>query len=297
MEANSILQTEKILENWGESLQLFLPKFLLAILVVVLFYFIARLVKKWSFRFYLKVLKSQDSHVARIISVIIYFLTFLAGVFLALEIMGLESVLSKLIAGAGIVGIVAGFAFKDIASNAFAGFLVNAQRPFKEGDWVEINEVFGTVKNIGAITTSIKTVYGQVVYVPNQLIYNNTFTNYSFYQRRMVALKTGVSYGDDLERVKNIALSEIAKMSQVIAKNNIQFYFTSIGGSAYNFELRFWIKFEQQTDYLSAMDEAIVRIKKRFEQENISIAYPVTTLDFGVKGGVNIFDEELNIKS
>lgn len=294
---NSIFQTEKILENWGGDLKIFLPRFVLAILVILAFYFIARLVKKWSFHFYARILKNEDNKVARVISVITYFLTFATGVFLALEILGLESVLSKLIAGAGIVGIVAGFAFKDIASNAFAGFLLNAQRPFKEGDWVEINGAFGTIKEMGAITTGVKTVYGQVVYVPNQLIYNNTFTNYSFYKRRLVALQTGVSYGDDLEKVKTIAIDEVSKMEQVISKESIQFYFTSIGGYSYNFELRFWIKFEHQTDYLSAMDEAIIRIKKRFEKEDISIAYPVTTLDFGVKGGVNIFDQELKVKS
>lgn len=294
---NLLTQFEKLIEKWGNDLTLFLPRFLLASVVLVAFFFIAKFLRKLSFRFYARIIKSDQDRVARIISFITYFLTFATGVFLALEILGLESVLSKLLAGAGIVGIVAGFAFKDIASNAFAGFLVNAQRPFKVGDWVEINGAFGTIKEIGAITTGIKTVYGQVIYVPNQLIYNNTFTNYSYYKRRMIALQTGVSYGDDLEKVKAVAIEEISKMEQVISKENIQLYFTSIGGYSYNFELRFWIKFEHQIDYLSAMDEAIIRIKKRFEKEDISIAYPVTTLDFGVKGGVNIFDQELKVKS
>jgi small conductance mechanosensitive channel len=45
------------------------------------------------------------------------------------------------------------------------------------------------------------------------------------------------------------------------------------------------------------MSDIIMQIKKRFEQENICIAYPVTTLDFGVKGGVNLFDKVVNFKS
>lgn len=77
----------------------------------------------------------------------------------------------------------------------------------------------------------------------------------------------------------------------------IDFYFTSIGNSTYNFEVRFWIHFSQQKDYLNAMSETIIRIKKRFEDENISIAYPVTTLDFGVKGGLNLFDNPINLQS
>ena len=218
------------------------------------------------------------------------------GIFLSLEILGLESVLTKLLAGAGIVGIVAGFAFKDIASNAFAGFLLNMQKPFKEGDWVTIDNNFGTIKDIGWITTSIKTISGQEVFVPNQLIYNNSFTNYSTFKKRRVILQSGVSYGDDLDLVKKAALDEINQIESLLKKQGIDFYFTSIGGYAYNFEVRFWIKFNKQTDYLNAMSEAIMRIKRRFEQENISIAYPVQTLDFGVKGGVNIFDKPIDLK-
>ncbi len=73
----------------------------------------------------------------------------------------------------------------------------------------------------------------------------------------------------------------------------INFYFPEIGSSVYNFEVRFWITFTHQKDYLSVMNEIIMRIKKRFEQEYISLAYAVITLDFGVKGGVTIFDKSI----
>lgn len=72
-------------------------------------------------------------------------------------------------------------------------------------------------------------------------------------------------------------------------------YFTDIGNSSFDFVLRFWIKFETNDDFYEAMNEAIIRIKKRFDKEGIYLAYPVTTLDFGVKGGVNIFDKEIKI--
>ncbi len=276
---------------WEES-----PKILLAILVFLVFYFLAKFFKRLSLRFYSRVFKKQSS-VARIISSIIYFLVLAIGVFLVLEILGWEDTLNRILTGAGILGIVAGFAFKDIASNTFAGFLLNVERPFKEGDWVEIASHYGLVRHIGWITTSIKTVNGQEVFVPNQIIYSNTFTNYSTFRKRRVVFQTGVSYGDDLELVKEVTLDEIKKIKAVLKNEPIDFYFTSIGSSAYNFETRFWIRFNRQIDYLSAMNETIIRIKKRFEKENISIAYSVMTLDFGVKGGVNLFDNPVNIKS
>ena len=285
----------QLIEKWGKDIFSYLPKIFLALLVFLAFYYLAKIIKKYSFKFYTKVFtKNQD--IAQFISLGASVLLILSGIFLALEILGLESLLTKLLAGAGIVGIVAGFAFKDIASNAFAGFLLNMQKPFKDGDWVTVDNNFGTVKDIGWITTSIKTISGQEVFVPNQLIYSNSFTNFSTFKKRRIILQSGVSYGDDLDHVKKVALDEINQIENLLKKEGIDFYFTSIGGYAYNFEVRFWIKFNKQTDYLNAMSEAIMRVKKRFEKENISIAYPVQTLDFGVKGGVNIFDKPFDIK-
>ncbi len=292
---NSIKDIEKLLDKWQHSIFDYLPKIALALLVLIAFYFIAKLFRNLSLKFYSRVFKKQ-SDVAKIISVVVYFFFLLSGVFLALEVLGLESVLTKLLAGAGIIGIVAGFAFKDIASNAFAGFLLNVQRPFKPKDWVEIDNNFGTIKEIGWITTSIKTIEGQEVFVPNQVIYSNTFTNYSTFNKRRVILKSGVSYGDSLEHVKEVALDEVKKIDSLLKDEVVDFYFTSIGSSTYNFEVRFWIHFSHQKDYLNAMSETIIRIKKRFEEENISIAYAVTTLDFGVKGGMNLFDSPIHVQ-
>ncbi|MFL0100486.1 mechanosensitive ion channel family protein [Tenacibaculum maritimum] len=284
-----------LIKKWGEDIVAYLPKVFLALIVFLAFYYLAKAVKTYSLKFYSKIF-TRSKDIALFISLGIYMLLMLSGIFLALEILELEGLLTKLLAGAGIVGIVAGFAFKDIASNAFAGFLVNMQKPFKQGDWVNLNDNFGVIKEIGWITTSIKTVSGQEVFVPNQLIYNNSFINYSTFKKRRIILQSGVSYGDDLELVKKVTLNEIHQIDRLLKNEEIDFYFTSIGGSAYNFEVRFWIRFHKNTDYLNAMSEAIMRIKKRFEEEQISIAYPVQTLDFGVKGGVNIFDNPIELK-
>ena len=284
----------KLLDNWLHIIIDYLPRIVLALLVLFLFYFLAKGFKKYSLKFYTKVFTKQRD-IARFISILVYIFFMLSGAFLALEVLGLESVLAKLLAGAGVVGIVAGFAFKDIASNAFAGLLLNMQHPFKIGDWVIIDNNFGLITEIGWITTSIKSVTGQEVFVPNQLIYSNTFTNFSSYQKRRIVLQSGVSYGDDLDHVKKVALAEINGIGALLKEEPIDFYFTSIGSSTFNFEVRFWIKFTHQKEYMEAMSETIMRIKKRFEQEGISLAYDVTTLDFGVKGGVNIFDKPIDL--
>ncbi len=287
---------EVFLEKWQHIILNYIPKVAFALLVLIAFYFIGKLAKKSSFKFYSRILKKQPG-VVRIISTVIFFFFLLFGVFSALEILDLEGIMTTLLTSAGIVGIVAGFAFKDIVSNIFAGLLLRVQQPFKGGDWVNLEGGFGTIKELGWITTSIETVKGEEFFVPNQLIYNNTFINYSTFGKRRIVFKSGVSYGDDLDLVKKVTLEEVDKIDSVLKNEVIDFYFTHIGSSSYNFEVRFWIKFEHQKDYLSAMNEIIMRIQRRFAKENISLAYNVTTLDFGGKGGVNLFDKPINIET
>lgn len=292
---NKIFDNYHIFEEWDKSFLDFLPKVFLALIVLIFFYFFAKIIRKYSFKAYSRVSKKQTD-LARFISSIIYIILIFAGIFIALDILGLEGVVTKLLAGAGIIGIIVGFAFKDIASNIFGGLVLNIQKPFKDDDWVKIDGNFGTINNIGWITTTIKTTTGQEIYVPNQIIYNNAFTNYSTYNKRRIVLQSAVTHDDDLDLVKQVALDEISQIESLLKTEVVDFYFTSIGSYAYNFEVRFWIKYTKNPDYLNAMSEAIMRIKKRFEKEGITIAYPVQSLNFGLKDGANIFDKHIEIK-
>lgn len=301
---DSMSQLESILASWQQNTVAFIPKVFLALLVLLLFYVAAKALKKLTLDLYTKAKLRRyrealkiHTDIGRLLSSLVYFFFLLSGVFLALQVLGLEAVLTKLLAGAGIVGIIAGFAFKDVASNIFAGLLLKTQQPFNKGDWVEIGDAYGVVTDVGWITTVIKVVPGQEVFVPNQVIYNENFTNYSTFHKRRIILESGVSYGDDLEHVKAVALDEVKKVSTVLADEQMDFYFTEIASSTYNFQLRFWIRFESNDDFQTARSEIIMRIKKRFAEENISIAYSVTTLDFGVKGGVNLFDHPVSIET
>lgn len=285
---------EELLTTWYNESLAFTPRVILAIVVFLVIYYIAKSARKMCLRFFLRIKGTQET--ADVLSSIVYFAIMIVAIFATLEVLGLESVLTKLIAGAGIVGIIAGFAFKDIASNAFSGLILHFQRPFKVGNWVEIGDTYGTIQTIGWMTTSIRTVLGQEVFIPNQLIYSNAFKNYSAFNRRRVVLSSGVSYGDDLEHVKKVAIDEVSKIQNRLEHEPIDFYFTSIGSSSYNFEVRYWIAFHHQTDFLNAQHEVITRIKKRFEQEDISLAYSVLTLDFGAKGGLGLFDQPIEIK-
>ncbi len=68
----------------------------------------------------------------------------------------------------------------------------------------------------------------------------------------------------------------------------IEFFYTGFGGSSIDFQLRFWKNITAQKEYLEAQSTAIIAIKKAFDKHGITIPFPITTLDFGVVGGLGI---------
>ena len=268
---NTVEYLKRILENWERSTLDYLPKIFLAILVLAAFFLLARIGRNTSAKFYSGPTKS-GSGISKIVATVIYFFLLVSGVFIALEILGLEQVLTKLLAGAGIIGIIAGFAFKDIASNAFAGLLLSIERPIKVGDWVELDSAYGKVVKISWLTTALENISGQEVFVPNQIIYSNTFTNFTTFSKRRIIIRSGVTATNDLAFVKSVAMDEIKKGDYSLENEEVDFYYTTVGNSGFNFELSFWVRFNTENDYQQAMSDTIMRIKKRFENEKITLA-------------------------
>lgn len=122
MEINKYYEilTQKLI-GWLELLVKMLPNFVVAVLVLIAFVFVARLVKNISDRFLDKAIKNNS--LSSIISKVIYIIVITIGVFTALSFLNLDKTVSSLLAGAGIIGLALGFAFQDIATNFIAGFL------------------------------------------------------------------------------------------------------------------------------------------------------------------------------
>lgn len=280
--------------KWAHAAFGFIPNLVAAIVVLWLCWMLTGCVRRASQRFYSRFFNGTKGLQHVINAVVIGFFWFVAAMFI-LDILNLTNFITHILAGAGILGIIGGFALKDIATNAFAGFLLKVQRPFEPDDWVNINGYVGQIHTQGLIMTGIRTVAGQMAWVPNQVIYNGTYLNYSTFGTCRVILRIGVSYGDDLAHVEKVALETVRALPMTIEPERADFYFTDIGSSTYNFEVRYWIRYTGRPDFLAATNAGIQAIKKAFEHEDISVAYNVTTLDFGVKGGVNLMDKPVRI--
>lgn len=131
----------------------------------------------------------------------------------------------------------------------------------------------------------MRTPQGQLVLIPNKEVFANVLTNYSDLGKRRVDLAVGVSYADDLEKVRTAAVEAIESITKRDRGRPVELFYDSFGDSAINFSVRFWIDFADNRDYVDARSEAVMRIKRAFDAAGITIPFPIRTLDFSPIGG------------
>jgi small conductance mechanosensitive channel len=270
------------LEGWVEAFIFLLPNLIAALLIVLVAVFVARLVRR-GVRGVLGRTSSYEQ-VNRLLATIAYAVVLAVGVFVALGAIGAHKTVTSLLAGAGIIGLALGFAFQDLASNFIAGILLSIRRPFVVGDIIETSDYMGTVVDVNLRATHVRTFQGQIAIIPNSQVFQNPVETFSTGERR-VDLSCGVAYGDDLEKARDLALDAVKGLDVVDRAKPVDLYFNEFGDSSINFVLRFWLDFQKQTDFLHAQSEAIIAVKKAFDDHGITIPFPIRTLDFGVVGG------------
>ena len=273
---------EKLI-GWTEQIVKLLPNFVLAILVLISFVFIGKIIKKLAQKLFDRTFKNRA--LSSIISKVIYIIVISIGAFVALCLLNLDKAVTSLLAGVGIVGLALGFAFQDIATNFIAGFFMAVKRPFKIGQVIHCEGHSGTIRYIGIRTTEITSFQGQEVIIPNKMLFQNPLINDSENIYKRIDLNVGVSYGEDLERVRDIAIESVKNTPNINRNKDIDLVYLNFGDSSIDFRIMIWVEYKSQLEFLKSQSEAIIAIKKAFDKEGIMIPFPIRTLDFGIKGG------------
>jgi small-conductance mechanosensitive channel len=277
------------LQGWLADLIVLLPNLVVAVVILTSFVMLSKLVAKVLANALSRTGMAET--VVRLLSRIAFVAVIAVGLFFALGILQLEKTVTSLLAGAGVIGLALAFAFQDMAANFMAGIYMSVKRPFEIGHIIETNDVFATVQEIDLRATVLRTPQGQLVRIPNKQVCENKVTNYSQSGERRVDLEVGVSYGEDLERVREVATAAIEPIESRDSERPVEVIFTGFGGSSIDLVVRFWVDFGRQSDFLKARDAAIVAIKVAFDANDIVIPFPIRTLDFGIKGGGPLRDE------
>ncbi len=273
--------------GWFEILVSMLPNFLLAIIVLIVFYFLAKTIKIGINRALSRWVDNKN--VLELATQIIFYSIMLVGTFVALGVLNLDKTVTSLLAGAGVIGLALSFAFQDLATNFISGIFIAVQKPLQINDLIQTNDYIGYVKKIGLRAIDIESFDGQYVIIPSKEVFQNPLLNYNRLNHRRVNVPVGISYGDDIEKVEKLLYETIRALE--ITRNDftdVRIDFDGFGDSSVNFIVRFWIDKCHQPAYHRAYTRAGIAIKKAFDAHDITIPFPIRTLDFGIKGGENL---------
>ncbi|MDG5817147.1 mechanosensitive ion channel [Chitinispirillales bacterium ANBcel5] len=187
----------------------------------------------------------------------------------ALSQLGVQT--ASFVAILGAAGLAVGLALQGSLSNFASGFLLIMFKPFKVGDYIEGAGVAGSVEQIGIFTTELKSPDNKRIIVPNGKITNDNIINYTAREIRRVDIIAGVSYSDDLDKVKRVLKEILDSDERVLEEPAPVIGVLELGDSSVNFVVRPWTK---TTDYWNVFFSLQETIKKRFDAEGISIPFP-----------------------
>ena len=271
----------KLLEKlsvWMDAIILKLPNFLVAIIVMVAFYFLAKAISRTSKKYLFN--KIEQESIKDLSAKFVFGFIVLLGFFLALGIMDLDKVLTSVLAGAGVAGLAIGLAVQATLSNSVSGIMLSFIPSLRIGDYVDTNGYSGFVSEINLRSIVLRKPDNNYVVIPNSKIVDNPFTNYSLTNRSRIAVSCGIGYESDLQKVEDLVKKILIDEFPQKENEGVEFFYTEFGDSSINFVARFWIDLKKKKHLLEAQHKAIKLIKERFDAEGVNIPFPIRTLDF-----------------
>jgi len=187
----------------------------------------------------------------------------------ALGKLGLHT--ASFVAILGAAGLAVGLALQGSLANFAAGVLMIIFKPFKVSDYIEGGGVGGVVEQIGIFITELKSPDNKKIIVPNAKMTSDNIINYTAKDIRRVDIVAGVSYGDDLDKVKEVLAGILDKDDRILKEPAPTIGVLELADSSVNFAVRSWVK---TADYWNVFFATQESIKKRFDAEGICIPFP-----------------------
>ncbi len=204
---------------------------------------------------------------------IIYWLTIAFGLMIVLSALGID--ITPVFALIGGASFILAFAMQDTLGNLAAGLMIMINRPFDEGDYVDIGGVGGTVKAVSIVSTTVTTPDNQVIVVPNSKVWGNVITNVTASDTRRVDLTFGIGYDDSIEEAQRVLEETVRAHPLVLAEPEPVIRVNELADSSVNFICRPWVN---SADYWTVYWDLMRQVKQNFDAAGISIPFPQTDL-------------------
>lgn len=210
---------------------------------------------------------------------------FLLGLYLVLKISGLTQLAVTVLGGTGLVGLVLGFAFRDIAENFLSSLLLSIQNPFARGDLITVGEHQGFVQSVNTRSTLLMTLDGNHVQIPNSTIYKSTITNFTANPNIRSDFTVGIGYDADISDAQGLALNIVQEHPAVVDDPEPLVLVEELGSATINLRVYYWIDTDQYSP-LKVRSAIIRKTKRAFEDAGISM--PDEAREVVFPGGVPV---------
>ncbi|HKM98586.1 MAG TPA: small-conductance mechanosensitive channel MscS [Buttiauxella sp.] len=244
-----------------------------AIAIIIVGMIVARMVSNTINR--VMVARSIDATVADFLAALVRYGIIAFTLIAALGRVGVQT--ASVIAVLGAAGLAIGLALQGSLSNLAAGVLLVTFRPFRAGEYVDLGGIAGSVLNVQIFSTTLRTLDGKIVVVPNGKIIAGNIINFSREPVRRNEFIIGVAYDADIDQVKRILTDIITSDERVLKDRDITVRLNELGPSAINFVVRAW---SNSGDLQNVYWDVLERIKKEFDAKGISFPYPQMDVNF-----------------
>ena len=187
---------------------------------------------------------------------------------------------ASILAGLGIGSVAIGFAFKDVFENFLAGIIILFRREMRIGDHIECQDIEGRVEHIAIRESHVVQTDGQLVIVPNSILFKNPVTIRTHDDIRRVTVICGVAYDVDVDQARDVIKTAVSSCNSVIQDGKpIEIFAQEFGASSINFEVTWWTK-SKPVQVRMSRDEVVASVKRALDDAGIEIPFPYRTMTF-----------------
>lgn len=260
---------ESLINYWNTFL-LSLPRIIVAIVVLIAFYYLSNYLAKLIKKKYLN--EKHDTLFVNFLSKTSQFVLITIGIIFAMQVMGLSGIAKGLLAGAGISAFIFGFAFKDIAENFLGGLILAFNRPFNLNDTIMIRDFVGHVRALNFRTTHIKTFDEKDVFLPNSMVVKEPLINFTRDGKIRLDFVVGIDYDDDITKAIALICDSIEPIATFSEDKKPFAVVEELATSTVNIRIYFWADtMDYKKGIMEIKSAVITKVKEVLTQEGFSL--------------------------
>lgn len=196
----------------------------------------------------------------------------IVAVVISISILGWTSGLYSLLTAAGVIGVVVGFAVKDVAANFISGIFILFDQPFVVGDAIEIKDYSGTVTKISLRSTEIVTWDGPVVSIPNSTMATTPVINYSINPTRRINVTFSITYEEDIDNALDAVRAVIEAEDRYDRDQGVTIYVSDVREYAIDITALFHVP---RSDWFAVLQDFRPQVLHEFRRRRVELAVPV----------------------